>query len=139
MIQMVLPKLSHHYRHSFCSSRTVRDLSISSFWSQSFVPLTVLDGHTTFGIDWNGKRVIAVGIAARWRRGRKKEVNRWGIVIVFIVVDLGKMLKLNLLILVKIYGLNRLSRGHLLGVNLEINRVHVLKTVRLCSLCSVNF
>jgi hypothetical protein len=53
----------------------VRDLSISSFWSQSFVPLTVLDGHTTFGVDWNGKRVVAVGIAARWRRGRKKEVN----------------------------------------------------------------
>jgi hypothetical protein len=62
-----------------------------------------------------------------------------GIVTVFIVVDLGKMLKLNPLILVKICGLNRLSRGRSLGVNLEINHVHVLKTVRLCSLCSSNF
>ena len=119
--------------------KPVRDLSISLFWSQSLVPLTVLDGHTTFGVDCNGKRVIAAGIAARWRRGWKKEVNCWGIVTMFIVVDLGNLLKLNPLILVKICGLNRLSRGCLLVVNLKINRIHVLKTVRLCSLCSLNF
>jgi hypothetical protein len=46
------------------------------FWSQSLVPLAILDGHTMFGVDWNGKRVIAAGIAARWRRGRTKEVSR---------------------------------------------------------------
>jgi hypothetical protein len=58
---------------------------------------------------------------------------------VFIVVDLGKMIKLNPLILVKICELNRMSRERLLEVNLEINRVHVPKTIRLCSLCSSNF
>jgi hypothetical protein len=58
---------------------------------------------------------------------------------VFIVVDLGNMLNLNPLILVKICELNRLSRGRLLEVNLEINFVHVLKTIRLCNMCSSNF
>ena len=120
-------------------SKPVRDLSISLFWSQTLVPLAILDGHTTFCVDWNGKGVIAAGIAARWRRGWKKEVNCWGIVTMFIVVDLGNLLKLNPLILVKIYGLNHMSRGRLLRVNLEINRAHVHKTVRLCSLCSSNF
>jgi hypothetical protein len=36
-------------------------------------PLAVLDGHTMISVDWNGKRVVAAGIAVRWRRGRKKD------------------------------------------------------------------
>jgi hypothetical protein len=39
--------------------------SISSFWSQSLVPLAVLDGHITFGVDGHGKRVVVAGIAVR--------------------------------------------------------------------------
>jgi hypothetical protein len=64
------------------------------------------------------------------KEGRGKSL---GIVTVFIVVDLGNMLNLNPLILVKICELNRLSRGSLLEVNIEINYVHILKTVRLCN------
>jgi di/tricarboxylate transporter len=39
-------------------------------------PFAVLDGHTVISVDWNGKRVVSVGIAVRWTRGRKREVNR---------------------------------------------------------------
>jgi len=91
------------------------------------------------GVDWNGKRVIAAGIAVRWRRGRKKEVNHWGIVTVFIVVDLGKLPNLNPLWLEKFYGLNRLSRGCLLEVNLEISLVHVLKICRVVRSVFIEF
>jgi hypothetical protein len=63
------------------------------------------------------------------RREVKKEgVNRLGFVAVLAAVSLGEISNLNPLILVEFCGLNRLSRGCLFGVNLEIILIDLLKS-----------
>ena len=44
-----------------------------------------------FAVDRNGEMVIAAEIAMRWRRERRKGVDRRELVVEFAVVDLGEM------------------------------------------------
>jgi hypothetical protein len=55
-------------------AKSVRDILIYSFWSQSVVPLAVRDGHTTFGVDRKGETVVVAIVVIRWRKRRKERI-----------------------------------------------------------------